>query len=80
MDSQTIEEQYDVTVVTDPTDANLLYDSVDDTFHRFLSWAVSSDAYHTKLPNGEKIVIVRKYLHSSNRYYFVVSESFQDYE
>jgi len=80
MDSIEIESEYDaIEVVTQPTSANLLFDSVEKEFHRFHSWSDSRDAYHTRL-HSETTVTVRKYLHPTNRYYFVQSTGFKQNE
>lgn len=80
MDSLAVESQYDdITVVTEPSEANLIFDSVEESFFRFLSWSASGGAYHARL-DSEETITLRKYLHQSNRYYFVQSESFRSNE
>lgn len=74
MDSLQIENEYDLTVVRVPEKAHAVYDSVNDTFHRFSSWSETHDAYHLCIQ--ETTITLRKYLHSSNRYYFIQSPSY----
>lgn len=80
MDSLALESKYDgITVVTEPAEANLIFDSVEESFFHFSSWSISRGAYHARL-DSEETVTLRKYLHKSNRYYFVQSESFSSNE
>lgn len=79
MDSNEIESTYDVDVTASPENANLLYDSVADKFHRFLGWMQVSSAYQTQL-DSEETVTVPITIQPSNRYYFIVSDSFKQNE
>lgn len=78
-DSLDVEEDYDVEIVEAPEDANQVYDSVEDVFHRINGWKDYRDAYHIGIPEQSKSpVVVRKYTHSSNRYYLTKSPSLED--
>lgn len=78
MNALQIEEKYNLDVVLNPEIAHAIYDSANDTFYRFNSWSETHDAYHLQIDS--ETITLRKYLHPSNRYYFIQSSTYTTHE
>lgn len=82
MDSTGIEREYDhLEVVTEPSKAHLVFDTVRNDCFQFSSWSEVSSGIQVRLDSAEAdhTVTVLPYLLPTNRYYFVRSESFEEH-
>lgn len=78
MNPNEIESEHShLTVVGEPENANLLFDSVSRDCLRINGWVTNNDSYQVAVQtwNAIETVTVPQYIQSSNQYYFVQSES-----
>lgn len=81
MNATEIESEYpQITVITSPDEAHLVFDSVAVEFFRMNGWVERSDSYQVAVEKQTEVetVTIPQYLASTNRYYFVQSESFNE--
>lgn len=81
MNASEIEFEYPhLTVIDNPEDAHLVFDSVEPRVVRMNGWVERGKSYQVAVEEQNEIetVTIPQYLAATNRYYFVHSESFDE--